>query len=77
MRLLVVEDEVVAAAVLAKGLREHAYAVDVAVDGRAAVEQALVNEYELSVLDVLLPGIDGLEVCRRLRQRGIGIPFSC
>jgi DNA-binding response OmpR family regulator len=75
MRLLVVEDEPVAAAVLAKGLREHAYAVDVAGDGRAALEHALVNEYDLIVLDILLPGIDGLEVCRRLRERGVAVPI--
>jgi DNA-binding response OmpR family regulator len=75
MRLLVVEDEAVAAAVLAKGLREHAYVVDVAADGKAALEQALVNEYDLIVLDVLLPGIDGLEVCRQLRKRQIAVPI--
>ena len=75
MRLLVVEDEPVAAAVLAKGLREHAYAVDVTADGRAALEHALVNDYDLIVLDVLLPGIDGLEVCRRLRERRVAVPI--
>jgi DNA-binding response OmpR family regulator len=75
MRLLVVEDEPVAASVLAKGLREHAYVVDVAVDGPGALERALVNEYDLIVLDVLLPGIDGMEVCRRLRSRRIAVPI--
>ncbi len=75
MRILVVEDEPTAAALLAKGLREHAYAVDVAADGHAALEHALVNEYDLVILDILLPGIDGLEVCRRLRERGIALPI--
>ena len=75
MRLLVVEDEPVAAAVLAKGLRENAYVVDVAADGAAAIEHAVVNEYDAIVLDVMLPGIDGLEVCRRLRQRRIAAPI--
>ena len=75
MRLLVVEDEPVAAAVLARGLREHAYAVDVAIDGDAALEQAAINDYDLIVLDVLLPGIDGLELCRRLRDAGATIPI--
>jgi DNA-binding response OmpR family regulator len=75
MRLLVVEDDVVAAAVLARGLREHAYVVDVAADGRTALERALVNAYDLIVLDLLLPGIDGLEVCRRLRARRIAVPI--
>jgi len=74
MRLLVVEDEPTAAAVLAKGLREHAYAVDVAPDGSAALELASINEYDLIVLDVLMPGMSGLEVCRRLRTEGITAP---
>jgi DNA-binding response OmpR family regulator len=75
MRILVVEDEPVAAAVLAKGLREHAYAVDVAADGNAALEQAGINDYDLIVLDVLLPGIDGLELCRQLRESGTTVPI--
>lgn len=75
MRLLIVEDDAVAAEVLAKGLREHAYAVDVAADGRAALERALMNEYDLIVLDIMLPEIDGLEVCRRIRKRGIAVPI--
>src|SRR5687768_8428085 len=75
MRILVVEDEPAAAAVLAKGLREHAYAVDVAADGSSALEQASVSDYDLIVLDVLMPGINGLEVCRRLRAEGIAAPI--
>jgi DNA-binding response OmpR family regulator len=75
MRLLVVEDEPAAAAILAKGLREHAYVIDVAADGRGAIEQAVVHDYDLIILDVLLPGIDGLEVCRRLRERRIAVPI--
>jgi DNA-binding response OmpR family regulator len=70
----VVEDESVAAAVVAKGLREHAYAVDIASDGSSALERASINEYDLVILDVLLPGIDGLEVCRQLRAQGITVP---
>ena len=75
MRILVVEDDTVAATVLAKGLREHTYAVDVAADGTMAVEQASINEYDLIVLDVLMPGMNGLEVCRRLRAEGIAAPI--
>ena len=75
MRILVVEDEPVAAAVLAKGLREHAYAVDIAGDGRAALEQAAVNDYDLLIVDVLLPGISGLELCQRLREEGLTVPI--
>lgn len=74
MRILVVEDEPIAAAVLAKGLREHAYAVDIANDGDAALEQAAINQYDLLIVDVLLPGIDGFEVCRRLRADGASVP---
>jgi two-component system copper resistance phosphate regulon response regulator CusR len=75
MRLLVVEDESIAATVLAKGLREHAYAVDIANDGAAAFEQALVNDYDLFIVDVLLPGLNGLELCGRLRARGATAPI--
>jgi DNA-binding response OmpR family regulator len=75
MRILVVEDEAVAAAVLAKGLREHAYAVDVAADGITALEQASVNDYDLVILDVLLPGINGLDLCGQLRRDGFAVPI--
>jgi len=74
VRILLVEDEPAAAALLAKGLREHAYAVDVAIDGEAALEQSMVNDYDLLVVDRLLPGADGLEICRQLRARGTTTP---
>ncbi len=75
MRILVVEDEPVAASLVARGLREHAYVVDVAIDGPSALERALVNEYDLIILDVMLPGLDGLEVCRRLRSGHVAAPI--
>jgi two-component system, OmpR family, copper resistance phosphate regulon response regulator CusR len=75
MRILVVEDEPEAAAVLAKGLREHAFAVDTAADGRSAVEAIAVNDYDLVILDVLLPGLSGLEVCREVRRSGAAVPI--
>jgi DNA-binding response OmpR family regulator len=75
MRILVVEDEPVAAALLAKGLREHAYAVDVAADGPTALDQASINDYDLLILDVMLPGINGLDVCSRLRAEGVTVPI--
>jgi two-component system copper resistance phosphate regulon response regulator CusR len=75
MRILVVEDEAIAADVLAKGLREHAFAVDVAHNGATALEQAGTNDYDLVVLDVLLPGISGLDLCRRLRADGLSAPI--
>jgi len=74
MRILVVEDEPVAATVLARGLREHAYAVDVAPDADAALEQVGANDYDLLILDVLLPGRDGLDLCRQLRAEGNAAP---
>jgi DNA-binding response OmpR family regulator len=75
MRILVVEDEPVAAALLAKGLREHAYAVDVADEGHAALEQVAINDYDLLILDVLLPGINGLDLCARFRADGVIVPI--
>lgn len=75
MRILVVEDEPAAAAVLAKGLREHSYAVDIAADGAAAMDQVSATDYDLLILDVLLPRINGLELCRRLRDFGASVPI--
>ena len=75
MRILVVEDEPAAAAVLAKGLREHAYAVDVAPDGAAALEQVAQTDYDLVILDILLPRLNGLDLCRRLRADAQAVPI--
>jgi two-component system copper resistance phosphate regulon response regulator CusR len=75
VRILLVEDEPVAATLLAKGLREHAYAVDIAPDGHAALELAADNDYDVIVLDVLLPGVNGLDVCSRLRADGHAVPI--
>ena len=74
MRILLVEDEPRMAQVVAKGLRENSYAVDVADDGHAALYQTSINDYDLILLDVLLPGADGFEVCRKLRARGDATP---
>jgi DNA-binding response OmpR family regulator len=62
------------AEVVARGLREHSYAVDLAGDGNAALYQTSINDYDLILLDVLLPGPDGFEVCRELRARGDATP---
>jgi DNA-binding response OmpR family regulator len=75
MRILLVEDEPSAAQMLAKGLREQCYAVDVATDGEAAVYQAGINDYDLVILDVMLPLKDGLEVCCELRAEGLNFPI--
>lgn len=74
MRILLVEDEPDAARILAKGLREESYAVDVAGDGEKALELAFVNDYDLIILDVMLPRRDGFEVCRELRAGGSAVP---
>jgi DNA-binding response OmpR family regulator len=67
MRLLVIEDEPDLAEGLARGLRHHGYAVDVAYDGIQGWDLANTNEYDLLILDLNLPEMDGLEVCRRVR----------
>lgn len=59
---------------LARGLREESYAVDVAGDGEHALELAFVNDYDLVILDVMLPGRDGFGVCRELRAGGSAVP---
>jgi two-component system OmpR family response regulator len=74
MRVLVVEDEVRTAALLRRGLSEAGYSVDVAVDGPEAVWRASEFSYDAVVLDVMLPGYDGVEVCRRLRGLGRWAP---
>jgi two-component system copper resistance phosphate regulon response regulator CusR len=71
MRLLIVEDDASLRDMLARGLREAGYAVDVAADGEAAIVQAAVNPYDAIVLDVGLPRRDGTSVARELRRRGI------
>jgi two-component system, OmpR family, copper resistance phosphate regulon response regulator CusR len=74
VRILLVEDEPNAAKILAKGLREEAYAIDVATDGEMALEQVFINEYDLIILDVMLPRKGGFEVCRELRSGGFAVP---
>jgi two-component system copper resistance phosphate regulon response regulator CusR len=75
MRILLVEDEPRMANVIAKGLREQSYAVDVAADGEEALYQTSINDYDLILLDVLLPRRDGFEVCRELRARRDATPI--
>ena len=75
MRLLLVEDDPRIARFLAKGLREQAYAVDVAATGDDALYQAAINPYDLVILDVMIPGRDGFEVCSELRKSGQRMPI--
>ena len=75
MRILLVEDESRVAGFIAKGLREQAYAVDIAGDGEQALYQAAVNQYDIVILDVMLPVKDGHTVCRELRASGFRTPI--
>ena len=68
MKILVVEDEKDLADAIARGLSQQAYSVDVAYDGLKALELIEINSYDLIILDLNLPGIDGLEVCRQSKN---------
>ncbi len=74
MRVLVVEDEVKMAALIRRGLEENGQAADVAGTGEEALVRAGSTEYDAIILDVMLPQIDGFEVCRRLRQNSVWAP---
>jgi two-component system copper resistance phosphate regulon response regulator CusR len=75
MRLLLVEDDPRIARFVAKGLREQAYAVDVSSNGGDALYQSAINTYDLVILDVMIPGRNGFEVCRELRKAGQCMPI--
>jgi len=75
MRLLLVEDDARIARFVAKGLREQAYAVDVSSSGDDALYQAAINTYDLVILDVMIPGRNGFDVCRELRKSGQRMPI--
>jgi len=75
MRILLVEDEPTAARMLAKGLREHTYAVDISVDGETALFQVGTTDYDAVILDVMLPAVDGFTVCRKIRESGSAVPI--
>jgi two-component system OmpR family response regulator len=75
MRVLVVEDEVKLAALIRKALREQGAVADVAINGEDALWMAAAAAYDVVLLDVNLPGIDGFETCRRLRDDGVRTPI--
>jgi len=75
VRILLVEDEPDLVRAMRKGLAENSYAVDVATNGRDALEQAATNPYDAIVLDVMIPPPDGFEVCRSLRADAITAPI--
>jgi two-component system, OmpR family, response regulator len=74
MRALIVEDEPKLAGLIRRGLLEEGYAADVAQNGEEALWRAGATEYDVIILDVMLPGIDGFETCRRLRASGVWSP---
>jgi two-component system, OmpR family, response regulator len=75
VRVLVVEDEVKLASLIRKGLREDGLLADVAIKGEDALWMAEATAYDVIVLDVMLPGIDGFETCSRLRRDGVQTPI--
>jgi two-component system OmpR family response regulator len=74
VRVLIVEDQPKLAALLARGLREEGHAADVADRGEDALWMAPAAQYDAIVLDIMLPGIDGLETCRELRRQQVWTP---
>lgn len=75
MHLLIVEDEEKIANFLRRGFLEERYAVDTAKDGDEALYKYEINEYDCIVLDVMIPKVNGVEVCRQIRQQNTGIPI--
>jgi DNA-binding response OmpR family regulator len=75
MKILVVEDEHKIANAVRDGLQQESYAVDVVYDGDSGLNSATYDEYDLIILDVMLPGLDGMEICRRLRAAGNHTPI--
>lgn len=75
MRILVVEDEKKVGSFIKKGLEEEHYAVDIAYDGEEGLTLTQINEYDLILLDIMLPKLDGMEVLRQIRRNGSNVPI--
>ena len=75
MRILVIEDEPGIADFLKEGLEEEYYAVDVAYDGKTGLEMALTSEYDLLLIDWMVPGVSGIEICRQVRKIQPDVPI--
>ncbi len=75
MRLLIIEDEPGIAGFLKDGLEEEYFAVDIAYDGKSGLDMALINEYDLLIVDWMIPALSGIEVCRQLRKAGNLVPI--
>jgi len=75
MRVLVVEDEHKIANAIKKGLQHESYAVDVVYDGLEGYDMAIGEQYDVIILDIMLPRIDGIEICKRIRAQNIHTPI--
>jgi DNA-binding response OmpR family regulator len=75
MQILIVEDEAEIAHLLRRGLIEEAYSVDIAKDGEEALYKFDINEYDLVILDLMIPKVDGIEVCKKIRDANTHIPI--
>ena len=75
MKVLLVEDEAAVATMLTRGLKDSGYAVTLAPDGQTAWDMTRDHEFDIIVLDIMLPGINGLELCKRLRADGLATPI--
>jgi DNA-binding response OmpR family regulator len=75
MRLLVIEDETGIARFLKEGLEEEYFAVDIAFDGKSGLDLAMTNDYDLIMVDWMIPGISGIEVCKQIRKSGNSVPI--
>jgi DNA-binding response OmpR family regulator len=75
MKILIVEDEHKIANAVREGLQQESYAVDVAYDGDEGYNTALYDDYDLVILDVMLPGLNGFEICQKLREAGKHMPI--
>ena len=73
--MLVIEDEEKIAQVLRKGLQEEQYNVDIASDGEDAIAKTIANTYDFIILDLMIPKIDGLTVCRKIREKNQSVPI--
>ncbi len=74
MKILIVEDDKLLAGVIAEYLNDHLHIVDIAGNGESAWDQIKVSEYDLILLDLLLPKLDGISLCKRLRSHGYSVP---
>ena len=71
MTILVVEDEIKITRFIKKGLEMEHYTVDTAYDGQEAIDKTDINDYDLIILDIMLPKVDGVEVCQKIREKKI------